>query len=139
MPSCPSARSLHSVCPHSRRLRAFVTLLSHRLLEFYLCRQAPLVGPDRGLVSCLPSVSTHNDCFCLARHVFPALSNHLSVEELIAANYMYMSHAGQPISAAVPSLSAASRFRSLKFVDLKPEQLTDQDVDLWVLALPNEV
>ena len=46
---------------------------------------------------------------------------------------------GQSLSQVFPRLPPATSWSSLAFTDLRPEDLPRQDVDVWVLALPNDL
>lgn len=46
---------------------------------------------------------------------------------------------GQTMRSISPDLPASVEWGSLQFTDLKPEDLASQPVDVWVLALPNDL
>ena len=46
---------------------------------------------------------------------------------------------GQPVSQVFPHLPPTTPWASITFTDLKPDELPAQDVDVWVLALPNDL
>lgn len=46
---------------------------------------------------------------------------------------------GKPVNSLMSDLPASCKWGNLPFVDLQPAELPKQDVDLWILALPNDL